>query len=217
MFVTFEGPDGAGKTTQIKLVYDSLVANGYKVIKTREPGGTKAAEAIRALLLNPDIPLLPETEVKLHFAARHEHIETLIKPALTAGTIVLCDRFYDSTMAYQHYGLNVSKAFICDEIDKLDLHPDLTIMLTVPFEVGVERRLARDGGKAADRYEEWSDDRAKRVYEGFAQIALDNPDRVIVVPNTGPVGHMTAWIVMKILTQCQFAPVSAPVSAPVTP
>jgi dTMP kinase len=184
MFITIEGPDGSGKTTQVNEVFQILSKMYPKVIRTREPGGTPVAEEIRRILLNPESNLDSYTEVLLHFAARRDHINNLIKPKLDDGYIVICDRFYDSTMAYQHYGLGVPSFLVYTQIERLPVKPDLTIMLSVPWETCVERRMKRDEGKNLDRYEKCSDDFSKRVYDGYNFIAAMNKDRCVKVDNS---------------------------------
>jgi len=184
MFVTIEGPDGSGKTSQVNEVYQILSKRYPKVIRTREPGGTPVAEQIRGLLLNPNSNIDSYTEVLLHFAARRDHINNLIKPKLDDGYIVICDRFYDSTMAYQHYGLGVPLHLIYEQIQMLPIKPDLTVMLSVPWQTCVERRMKRDAGSSLDRYEKCSDDFSKRVYDGYNFIAAMNQDRCVKVDNS---------------------------------
>ena len=177
--ITFEGGDGAGKSTQIARLADYLGGFGIPVICTREPGGTAEAEAIRALLVSGEADWDPLTEAMLHYAARREHVEKRIQPALAAGEWVISDRFYDSTVAYQCYGQGLAAE---DEaaLRRLaigGLQPDLTLMLDIPVETGRERAQARQ----KSRYEAMNDDLHLRVRAGFLEIARREPQRVAVV------------------------------------
>ena len=157
-FITIEGSEGVGKTTQIAALRDSLAERGLDVVVTREPGGTPRAERIRELLLTPtDEPMPMTCELLLMFAARATHIENLIRPALERGAWVVCDRFTDATYAYQGEGRGVRR----DEIANLErfvqaeLRPDLTLLLDAPIEIGAARAAARDGaGGTRDRFEQ---------------------------------------------------------------
>ena len=177
--ITFEGGDGAGKSTQIGRLADFLEGLGMPVVRTREPGGTADAEAIRKLLVSGEADWDPLTEAMLHFAARREHVEKHIRPALAAGQWVLSDRFYDSTVAYQCYGQGVAPE---DEaaLRRLaigSLQPDLTLLLDVSVETGRKRAQSRQ----ERRYEAMNDDLHRRVREGFLAIARRQPQRVEVV------------------------------------
>ncbi len=177
--ITFEGGDGAGKSTQIAQLADYLAGFGIPVLCTREPGGTAEAEAIRALLVSGEADWDPLTEAMLHYAARREHVEKRIRPALAAGEWVISDRFYDSTVAYQCYGQGLAAE---DEaaLRRLaigGLQPDLTLMLDIPVETGRERSKARQ----KSRYEAMNDDLHLRVRAGFLEIARLEPQRVAVV------------------------------------
>ena len=177
--ITFEGGDGAGKSTQIVRLADYLAGLGIPVLCTREPGGTAEAEAVRALLVSGEADWDPLTEAMLHYAARREHVEKRIRPALAAGKWVISDRFYDSTVAYQCYGQGVAPA---DEgaLRRLaigGLQPDLTLMLDIPVETGRKRAQARQ----KSRYEAMNDDLHLRVRAGFLEIARREPQRVAVV------------------------------------
>lgn len=178
-FITLEGGEGAGKTTQARLLADALTARGLRVLRTREPGGAPGAEALRTLLLSGDLAFAPLAETLLHFAARAEHVERTIRPALTAGSWVVCDRFADSTMAYQGWGLGADRATITTLTGMIGLVPDLTIILTVSPAVADARLLARGG--AADRYERLDAGFHARVAEGFRVIAAAEPGRCALV------------------------------------
>jgi dTMP kinase len=141
MFITFEGPEGSGKTTQIRLLADALRERDREVVTTREPGGVPAAEQIRELVLHSE--LVPEAEALLFLAARAEHARQVIRPARERGAIVICDRFTDSTLAYQGYALGLDLAQLRNLCDfaSTGLQPDLTLLLDLPVEIGLGRRL----------------------------------------------------------------------------
>ncbi len=184
-FITLEGGEGAGKSTQAGLLAEALTARGLAVLRTREPGGAPGAEVLRELLLGGRIEWSAPAETLLHFAARAEHVERTIRPALEAGMWVVCDRFYDSTMAYQGYGLGADRAMISALTRLVAVHPDLTIVLDVSEAVAVERQLQR--GMDADRYERLDAFFHARVREGFREIARAAPERCVVVSADGPV------------------------------
>jgi dTMP kinase len=178
-FITLEGGEGAGKTTQLRLLATRLRAAGQRVVETREPGGTPAAERIRTLLLG-DGPWEPVTQALLHFAARREHVTGLIRPALADGSVVLSDRFADSTLAYQCFGLGLPRA-IWDRLAEVTLEglrPDLTVVLDVPVARGLGRAAARGGN---NHYEALPQAFHERVRAGFHAIASAEPGRCTVV------------------------------------
>jgi dTMP kinase len=174
LFITLEGGEGAGKSTAARNLAALLREDGHEVVLTREPGGTAGAEAIRALLLGGE-PLTPEAQTLLHFAARTDHAEALIRPALARGALVICDRFYDSTMAYQHYGQGVPRPYIEALITLLCLTPDLSFLLHVPPATARARVQARNSG--SDRYDAMGEAFFARVEAGFADIAAREPAR----------------------------------------
>lgn len=177
--ITFEGGDGAGKSTQTARLADYLAGLGVEVVCTREPGGTAEAEAIRLLLVSGDRGWDPLTEAMLHFAARREHVEKRIRPALASGKWVVSDRFYDSTVAYQCYGQGVAPEdeAVLRRLAIGDLQPDLTLLLDIPVAAGRERALARQ----KSRYEAMNDDLHLRVRTGFLEIARREPERLAVI------------------------------------
>lgn len=186
-FITFEGVEGCGKSTQITLLWEHLVESGYDVIVTREPGGTPIAEAIRGVLLNPDHDTMgPTAELLLYAAARAQHVYEKIAPALAAGQIVLCDRFADSTTAYQGGGRGLSAEILqtLNEIATGGVWPDCTLLIDVPVAVGLER--ARNRGRK-DRIEQESIDFHERVRESFLALAAVETDRIHVIDGTTPV------------------------------
>ncbi len=193
-FITFEGGEGAGKSTQIKRLAAAIEKTGLTVTVTREPGGSRGAETIRAMLLDPDAEWDPPTEALLHFAARADHYTTKIAPALKEGAWVLCDRFADSTRAYQGYGLGLDMGAIetLYEIALDDFVPDLTIILDIPVETGVERMIER--GADPDRYEKMDTAFHERLRQGFLEIAKQDPDRCAVIDANNDIDTVTARI-----------------------
>jgi len=188
-FITLEGGEGAGKTTQIKLLADGLKTAGIDTVTTREPGGAPAAEVIRSLLVEGDVERWqPMTEALLNYAARLEHVRETIEPALTDGRWVISDRFSDSTVAYQGFGHDLGRAKI-ERLHELVLgsfEPDLTFVLDLPVDEGLARAENRDGEKGAkeDRYERMSQDFHQRLRDGFLDIARRNPERCAVIDAT---------------------------------
>ena len=179
VFITFEGGEGAGKSTVARRLAATLRASGREVVLTREPGGTPGAEAVRGLLLDPATQLTPLADTLLHFAARADHVARVINPALARGAVVICDRFYDSTMAYQGYGLGVNRAAIGAMIELVGLMPDLTFVLEVS-EFTAKQRLA-SRGNVADRYELMGAEVMARIAAGFQAIAVAAPERCVLV------------------------------------
>jgi dTMP kinase len=180
MFITFEGVEGCGKSTQIARLQQHLETRGHSVVVTREPGGTPIAEAIRALLLDPlNHAMSPVTELLLYEAARAQHVAERIRPALDNGFVVLCDRFADSTTAYQGAGRGLSPDVVgrLHDIATQGLHPDLTIVLDVPADVG----LSRATQTGSDRMELEALEFHERVRIEFLRLAKEEPARVIVI------------------------------------
>ena len=177
--ITFEGGDGAGKSTQTARLADYLAGHDISVLCTREPGGTAEAEAIRSLLVSGEADWDPLTEAMLHYAARREHVEKRIRPLLRAEKWVISDRFYDSTIAYQCYGQGVAPddEAVLRRLAIRGLQPDLTLLLDIPVETGRERARARQ----KSRYEAMNDDLHLRVRAGFLEIANRQPQRVAVI------------------------------------
>ena len=182
-FITLEGGEGAGKSTQIKLLADSFAAAGIGHIITREPGGSAGGEAIRGLVVSGDVDKWnATTESLLFMTARYDHLETKIKPALAKGQWVLCDRFYDSTYVYQGIAKNVETAWL----DQLYRHlfgnfaPDLTMLLDLPPQIGLQRADKR-GNLAESRFEQMTIDFHESLRAGFLQLASEHPSRIHVV------------------------------------
>jgi len=183
-FITFEGGEGAGKSTQAAWLASRLETRRQTVVLTREPGGSPESEAIRGLLLDPARDWAPLSEALLHAAARREHLRQTIRPALERGAWVICDRFADSTVAYQGYGLGLDQdAIAClQELVVEDTWPDLTFVLDLPPAAGFVRVHGR--GAAGDRYESQNEAFHARVRQGFLDIAARAPERCVVIDAT---------------------------------
>jgi dTMP kinase len=194
-FITFEGGEGAGKSTQIGLLAEALAAAGIPVRTTREPGGTPGAEQIRELLVTGAADRWDAmTEALLHFAARREHLRGVVRPSLEAGQWVLSDRFADSTMAYQGYGHGLGRPAI-ERLYALavgDFAPDLTLILDVPVALGLERAVARRDGE--DRYEGLGAEFHERLRQGFREIAEREPGRCALIDARGEVASVQAAV-----------------------
>lgn len=186
-FITFEGIEGAGKTTQVRLLAEHLAGKGVQHVVTREPGGTVLGEKIRALLLDPrSRGMVPVSELLLYGAARSQHIEEVIEPALAEGKVVLCDRFTDATIAYQGHGrqipLNVIR--VVNSLASADIKPDLTILLDLDPEKGLARARARNrtsDGAPTTRFDDEELAFHRRVRDGYLEIAREDTSRVRVV------------------------------------
>lgn len=177
-FITFEGPDGSGKTSQLKLAAAWLETQGVPLLTTREPGGTRIGEDIRKLLHDTkNTEMSREAEILLYSASRAQHVAEIILPALQAGKIVLCDRFFDSTYAYQGYGrgLPMDALQLITRFATQNLNPDLTIYLDIAPEVGIQRREC--GGEFLNRLDREALDFHKRVREGYLTLIRENPER----------------------------------------
>ncbi len=184
-FITFEGPEGGGKSTQARLLAERLRAAGYPVTLTREPGGTPAGEAIRAIWDDPArSDLLPITDLLLLCAGRAQHVGALIRPALERGEIVISDRYADSTRAYQGYGSGLDFATIETllQIATGGLTPDLTILLDIPAAEGLARRhsASQAGSNPLDRLDQRSLEYHQRVHAGYLQLAAQEPERWVI-------------------------------------
>lgn len=183
-FISFEGIDGAGKTTCVDSAARWLRQRGIPVLLTREPGGTPVGEAIRQILLTTPHAMLPDTETMLMFAARNEHVHRVIVPALMTGTWVLCDRFIDATIAYQGAGRGVSSERIASLMHWVHptLRPDITLLMHVNLDIAA----ARIGGRGErDRFEAEADSFHHRVADAYLQIAAQEPDRVHRIDGSG--------------------------------
>lgn len=206
-FISFEGIEGCGKTTQIRLLDEHLRKTGYKTLLTREPGGTCISEKIRDILLSPEsCGMTPETELFLYAASRNQHIAEKIIPALSEGKIVLCDRYADATTAYQGAARRLHPDTIC-EVHKIatgGLWPKLTILMDLPAERGLERALARNAQQHAngvsDRFEREELSFHERVREGYLKIAREEPSRVMIVDATRTVEEISK-VVINIVSE----------------
>jgi dTMP kinase len=201
-FISFEGGEGSGKSTQIKILAERLAGVKLHTLVTREPGGSPGAEIIRHLVLSGMGKLLgPEAETLLFAAARDDHARTVIEPALKQGTWVLSDRFSDSTRVYQGTLGHVSPGLLnaMQRVTIGDLKPDLTIILDVPVEIGLERAAARRGKAAADRFESEDISFHQQLREAYRQIAKDEPQRCVLIDATGEPARVAAsiWSVLR--------------------
>lgn len=186
-FIVFDGVEGCGKSTQVRMLAEHLRARGHQVVVTHEPGGTPVGERIRALLLDPGHPeMSPLTELMLFCASRAQHCDQLIRPALAAGRLVICDRFASATVVYQGYagGLGMEVAEQVNAVATGGLDPDLLFILDLDPAVGLQRKL---GGHlaGADRIEGKSLDFHHRVREGFLRYAARHPESAVVIPGDG--------------------------------
>ncbi len=190
-FITFEGGEGAGKSTQVQLLCEKLTSRGIKTVQTREPGGARDAEILRELLLSGDVDRWSaNAEALLNYAARDDHLRSVIRPALEAGDWVVCDRFADSTKAYQGYAGGVSTEMIdvihAEIVEKTE--PDLTVIMDLPASVGLERARLRKGG---DRFESKRLEFHEKLREGFIEIAGNHLDRCVIIDATGEIAGIS--------------------------
>ena len=197
LFLTFEGPDGGGKTTQITRLAERLAAQGYAVTRTREPGGDRVGEKVRDLLLHGDVS--PEAELLLFAAARAQNVEAVVRPALQAGHVVLCDRFTDSTVAYQGYGRGLPLDLIArlNAFATRGLTPHKTFLLDLPPATGLSRQRASE----QDRLDRETLDFHERVRDGFLNTAKAEPDRIAVLDASQPALEIAdrLWAILEPL------------------
>jgi dTMP kinase len=206
-FITFEGVEGCGKTTQIKLLSELLSARGISAVLSREPGGCPIADKIRAILLDADNrALAPLAELMLYAAARAQHVTEVISPALEAGQIVLCDRFCDATVAYQSFGRGIDRGII----DNLNRHacqgvsPDLTVLVDCDPRVGLERarrRIEATSGPREERFELEELAFHNQVRAGYLQLAADEPDRFIIIDGSSCIEEIFAAVSVRVLAK----------------
>ncbi len=206
-FITFEGVEGCGKTTQIRLLSEQLMANGFVATLTREPGGCPIADKIRTILLDAENRAMsPMAELMLYAAARAQHVNEIINPALKNGNIVLCDRFCDATIAYQSFGRGINRTII----DELNAHacqgvsPDLTILIDCDPGIGLARarsRIESSSGPREERFELEELAFHQRVRDGYFSLADSKPERFIVIDGTGTIETISAGISAQVLTR----------------
>ncbi len=207
MFITFEGIEGCGKSTQIALLAASLQQAGQRVLLTREPGGCPIADQIRSVLLDAaNTALVPMAELMLYAASRAQHLAEVVSPALAEGVIVLCDRFSDATRAYQSFGRGIDRQVIetlnslaCDGIS-----PDLTVLLDCPVETGLGRarqRIDSTSGPREERFELESLAFHQRVRDGYLQLAAEEPGRFVIVDATVQPAQVASAISDAVLSR----------------
>jgi dTMP kinase len=198
LFITFEGIEGSGKSTQIKLLTGELNRRGVPWLLTREPGGPPISEAVRKILLKPEFcEMLPETELLLYMASRAQHTGEWILPALKEGRMVLCDRYYDSTVAYQGAARDLDQAWISQLtlFSTYNTVPDLTFLLDLPVSEGFKRI----GERSLDRLEREDVSFHERVRAQYLEIARQEPERYIVLDGTAPVEDLRRVILTRVL------------------
>ena len=208
-FITFEGIEGCGKTTQIRLLSAVLAEAGNRVTLTREPGGCPIADKVRAILLDADNKAMtPSAELLLYAAARAQHVSEIIAPALERGDIVLCDRFTDATLAYQGYGRNLDRETILrlNNLATAGYRPDLTILIDCPVETGLKRALERinaasradSSSEREERFELESRQFHQRVRDGYLALAAQEPHRFVIVDGDGSREAISAAIAAAV-------------------
>lgn len=202
LFITFEGADGCGKTTQIVLLNKYLKENGFNTLVTREPGAKGLGEKLREILLGYDGEVSPNCESFLFLADRAQHVDCVIKPALEKGTVVLCDRHTDSTVAYQGYGrqLDLNRIKMLNDIAVNGLRPDLTIVFDIDIETSMQRV-----GKTKDRMESAGMDFFNRVREGYLEIAKSEPERVKVINSSDTIENIHNQVVSLVESLMQYS------------
>jgi len=204
LFITFEGGDGSGKSTQVNLLKDYLDNLNFETIKTREPGGTPSAEILRDLLTTGEVEKwTPMSEALLMWASRYEHLIQVIEPALNSGKNVICDRFYDSTYAYQGVAHNLG----IDKMEKLkkiiigDIEPDVTFVLDIDPKVGLKRSLDRSNQE--NRFESYNIDFHNKIRSAFLEIANKNKNRCVVIDaslNEQEINNLIITVIDNLIT-----------------
>jgi len=201
-FITFEGTEGCGKSTQLRLLADHLRRQGLQVCVTREPGGCPISDAIRQILLDPSSAGMdPQTELFLYAAARAQHMAEVVRPALERGEIVLCDRFTDATLAYQGYGrgLDIEQISALNRDATGSREPDLTLLLDIPLETGLARAISRNSDAEVDegRFEQEELSFHRRVRDGYLTLAR-NEQRFRVIPASGSIDEVAQQILQTV-------------------
>lgn len=204
MFITLEGPEGSGKSSQLPALAKFLRDAGYEVVETREPGGTVVGDQIREVLMNlENVTIVPRTEILLFLAARAQHVEGLIKPALASGKIVLCDRYGDSTLAYQGYGhetdLDTLRSLLAFSTG--GLKPDLTLLLDVPIDEGFRRK--RGNSVEWNRLDAYAEAFHERVRQGYLALAKEEPDRWMIIDATKDRGKVLEAMQKAVLNRLE--------------
>lgn len=187
MLITFEGIEGSGKTTQIGLLFEYLTGKGHSVISTREPGGTVFGERLRTALLHPQMHIYPLAELLVFMAARAQHVEEVIVPALNSGVVVLCDRFTDASYAYQGYGRGIDPDII-ETLNRLvtkGVKPDLTILLRYGAQAGLTRKALQDA--AMDRFENEGVEFHRKIEDAYDMLVKKEPKRFHVIDGSGSI------------------------------
>ncbi len=207
-FITLEGGEGAGKSTQQRILADRLTARGYTCVCTREPGGTALGQRLRSLLLHEqELTVSATAELLLYAADRAEHVTQVIQPALRNGSVVISDRFMDSMTVYQGYGrgLNLNMIEQLNQLAVQGIPPDLTVWLDIPFEVGLERVQARRAAAgvigAFDRMEDRQQQFHRRLWQGFQLLASQDPDRIHRIDGQGEIEVVAKRIETAVLTR----------------
>lgn len=202
LFITFEGADGCGKTTQLQLLKTYLENKGYEIVVTREPGGKGLGEKFREILLNYDGVVSDRCESFLFLADRAQNIDTIVKPAVSSGKIVLCDRHIDSSVAYQGYGrgLNIEEIKKLNSIATGRMLPDLTLVFDIDIETSMQRV-----GKEKDRMESSGNEFFNRVRNGYLELAKQEPERIKVVDSRGSIEEIHAKVVDILKNLCKNA------------
>jgi len=200
MFITFEGPDGSGKTTQLRRLAEFLCQQDFQVLTTREPGGTSISEQIRTILFDlQNTEMVPRTEILLFLASRAQLVEQVIRPYLAGGGIVLCDRYADSTLAYQGYGhqVNLDQLRILIDFATGGLKPDLTLLLDLNAEEGLRRRVQ---GGDWNRLEAYTQAFHQRVRQGFLDLAREEPQRWVTI-DAGQPAEQVQLAIRQVVAQ----------------
>jgi len=202
LLITFEGGEGSGKTTQSQILYNALKEKGFDVTKTREPGGTKFAEIIREILVQGESNKINNiSELFLFAAARADHVQKVIKESLKDNKIVICDRFIDSTLAYQGYAGRLDLDLV-EEVNKIsigEIYPDLTFILDIDPTQGIERALGENNKET--RFEEKDIIYHKKIRDGYMKIARDNPNRCVVINGTNDIERISKKILELTLNK----------------
>lgn len=200
MFITLEGPEGSGKTSQIPALKAFICTRGYDVLVTREPGGTSVGDQIREVLMNlKNVSIVPRTEILLFQAARAQHVEEVIRPALAEGKVVICDRFGDSTLAYQGYGhqTNLDQLRYLVDYATGGLTPDLTLLLDIPISDGMRRKVENDS--EWNRLDAYAEAFHRRVRQGYLELVEKEPERWQVIDATQSLAEVQAAMQRAVL------------------